>query len=295
MDALVFGASGIVGQYMRGSIPKGVTARFFRQNEDASHEGFDLARKLDELPRLLDAVMPDVVINLAGENRVDVVEREPDRHYSINVELPRRIASWCESASKHYLHISTQGVFSGQEPPYHPASPRNPVNAYGRQKKAAEDLVMQHRRWTIARLTFVLGIRLIETGRMNPVEDMIERTEQIQTSDRWFSPGFPWDVAASLWQIAQSRPEKLIHHIGLPVRVSRYDIAINLNRLCNLDRRIEAVDSGRFPDIAPRPIDTTWAPISDDRRDYIKELENGLNICYKLWLERQSKTRIGDR
>ena len=293
MKAVILGASGILGQHMRACVPIGVEPLWFRRQADALHMGFDLDRPDVELDALLSRLSPDLVINLAGENRVDVVEKDPEAFHRINVDLPMTLASWCHRSGAHYLHISTNGVFSGNEAPYGPGSPRNPVNRYGRQKMIAEDLVMKFDRWTIARLTFIVGVRLIDACRRNPAEDMLEKPRQIQTMDRWFSPCFAGDAASVLWRLAAGPATGEIFHIGLPFTTSRHQIAAHLNSLNGEVNEIEAVDSSRFPEIAPRPIDTTWAegalPAASGSAH--QAFVNGLSRCYQEWIDKKNGAR----
>ena len=76
MKVLILGASGIVGQHMRLCIPPGVEPIWVRRTPDPITLGYDLTDQ-DTLANLLTARNPDVVVNLAGESNVDLVEREP--------------------------------------------------------------------------------------------------------------------------------------------------------------------------------------------------------------------------
>ena len=86
MKVLILGASGIIGQHMRLSIPTEVKATFHRRYADANHIGCELGNV--EVRDMLDSVRPDVIVNLAGESRPDVVEEDPELHEWINFALP---------------------------------------------------------------------------------------------------------------------------------------------------------------------------------------------------------------
>lgn len=251
MKVLIFGASGIVGQHMRLRIPEGVEPVWYRKTEDPITLGCDLESDI-ELVSALNRHMPDVVVNLAGESNVDVVEKNPARYWVINVASPRLIAEWCETHKRRYVHVSSQAVFSGDNPPYGPKSPRKPVNEYGKQKVAAEDAVYGMGA-IIVRLSFVLGIRpLPNVGRRNPLEAMIAG-QVTQVNDRWFSPLMAEDAAALLWSAAKNSQRGDILHGGISQSVSRYEIARELGF------EAIAVEHESFPDIAPRPLDTRYA------------------------------------
>lgn len=243
MKVAILGASGIVGQHMRLHVPPGVKPSWFRQHRDLVTQA-GLAEGLMQ--------NPDVVVNLAGQSNVDIVEREPHDYSSINVLLPKKLAEWCEANGKKYVHVSSQAVFSGTQPPYFPSSVRRPVNEYGRQKLAAEDAVYGHGA-VLVRLSTVLGIRpLPHVGRTNPLEAILAG-QSPQVGDRWFSPLMAEDAALILWEAVLNAKPGAIYHCGVPERASRADVA-----------RSVGADSAEctsywFPDAAPRPIDTTYA------------------------------------
>lgn len=252
MKIVIFGASGIIGQHLRLCVPAGIEPIYIRRTADALHLGLDLT---DSIARnaFLELERPDVIINLAGESNTDAVERDPVKYVEINSRVPEHLADWCDENGAHLVHVSTQAVFSGKEPPYGPDSARQPVNCYGHQKLHAEKAVQKHRNWTIVRPTFVLGVRPVpKLGRANPLEQMLAGGHQKQVNDRWFSISLARDVAAKLWRAALEQPGGIIH-VGSG-RLSRFEIA----RKFVAESKIEAVSHCSFKGIAPRPIDTSY-------------------------------------
>lgn len=195
MRVAVLGASGVIGQHMRLYVPRGVEPVYFRQRADLLHRGMDEFRVEDF----------DVVVNLAGESRPDVVERNPEVYRDVNVRLPDNLALCCAAHGKRLVHISTQAVFSGHCPPYYSDDKAvmmdGQVNEYGRQKRDAEAAVVGQA--TILRPTFVLGIRPMPgIGRRNPLEQILEDQHQQQVWNRYFSVSFAADVAKEIWRAA---------------------------------------------------------------------------------------------
>lgn len=252
MKVLIFGASGIIGQHMRLCCPDGVQPIWYRQTVDPITRAIDLCDSA-ALAACLAEHDPDVIVNLAGESRPDVVERDSEAHDTLNVLAPIELAKWCGEHSRRLVHVSSQAVFGGDHAPYAAGpSPDNPVNQYGRQKLWAETQLLGKPHVRIVRPTFVLGIRpLPHVGRPNPIEQMLAgQTKQV--NDRWFSPLFASDAARMLWGIITHDDGQQIIHLGLPHRTSRYEVAKALGISA------EAVGHDSFPGIAQRPVDTTY-------------------------------------
>ena len=270
MKVLILGASGIIGQHMRLSIPTEVKATFHRRYADANHIGCELGSV--EVRDMLDSVRPDVIVNLAGESRPDVVEEDPELHEWINFALPCALVLY----PAYLVQVSTQAVFSGEEPPYGAYSAQRPVNAYGRQKTLVELILANTKHVSIVRPTFVLGVRpMQDTGRKNPIEQMLEG-QRNQVYDRWFSPSFAPDVADCLWETVLRQPGGILN-AGVPTRTSRWEIARELE----LDP--EPVRHEDFPGLAPRPKDTTYAEGSCHAMTF----EEGLQDCLNRYEHRQ--------
>ena len=238
MKVLILGAGGIVGQHMRLCVPGGVEPIWARRTADPISEGINLDLAASPWARLVD-IRPDVSVNLAGESSVDEVERNPLRYRYVNEGLPVDVANYCAQIGARLIHISSQAA-------------KDPVNAYGRQKLAAEQGLRGMPHVTVMRLTFILGIRpLPHVGRQNPLEAMIAG-QSPQVCDRWFSPLLAMDAADLIWEeIVKPSGERLIE-CGIPQRMSRFDIA----KMVNPD--VKRCSHDDFPGIAPRPIDTTY-------------------------------------
>jgi dTDP-4-dehydrorhamnose reductase len=288
---VVIGAGGIVGQHMMINKPDWADAVFTRR---VGKDGWvQLNVGEDDVAAWLDKIKPDVIINLAGQNIVDAVEENPDNYIGVNVDLPLLLARWINKNNRHLIQVSTQGIFSGENPEYSTSSKPHPVTWYGKQKALAEKLVMPYDNVQIARLTFVIGVRPFQdTGRKNPLELMLEQKSQLQVNDRFFSPVFASDAAEILWEKALScedKKEKIIH-IGNPIRCSRFSLANDLKESSDgkLDITIEPVSYTHFASDVARPRDTTWQAGSClYKTDYM----SGLNKYYLEWKKIQNEPR----
>ena len=282
-NVLILGGGGIIGQHMLLTEPSGYNCLITR-TEKTSNWWISFNSKTDNIKELLSEFKPDYIINLSGENRVDVVEKNPDSFYYINVNIPEMIADWCKNKKTYYIQCSTQGVFSGNNATYSPGDNPHPITEYGKQKRLAEQAASSIENSEIARLTFVLGIRPFQSvGRKNPLEDMIEKENQLQVDDRFFSPLFAHDAAEILWnKIIQNDSSEKIYHLGNPIRCSRFTIASDLMYNLNneLNNNVQPVSHETFIGLAQRPFDTTW---KKDGTIYIDSFEDGLIKSYWQW------------
>lgn len=277
VKAVILGGSGIIGQHMQLCIPDGITAAFFRRADDPIHDGIDLTDAGRTTERLA-AEAPHVVVNMAGENNPDTVERDPGAARTVNVAAAQQVAAFCAASGARHIYVSSQAVFGGDAPPYGADSSLAPVNAYGRQKAEAELLVrVACPLGVILRPTFILGVNPLPcAARPNPIEQMLAGQLR-QVADRWFSPLLARDAAALLWKIITGYHAGEIIHLGIPRRTSRHEIA----DLLGLE--VEAVKHEDFPGLAPRPVNTTYA----DGSWHVHGLHQGLADCRRYWDDRE--------
>lgn len=288
LKVAVFGCGGIIGTHMLISVPEDIEPYFVRKTHSPLADSLDLTNWPAALAWLNER-RPDVIINLAGESRPDVVERDPGASQDINVTLPLNLVEWCDSHGSHLIQVSSQAVYNGQHAPYSvDGLTEAPVNEYGRQK-AFVDYALLRRvppagNWTIVRPTFVLGIRPFPAiGRKNPAEAMLDGSQVHQVDNRFFSVSFAWDVAEVLWETARQRPSRKTVHVGNPGTVNRFGLA----QMLNPAQVFEPVTQEHFEatfGIAPRPRDTTYAD---------GHFSTPLNVGLK-WLAEEYQERVAD-
>jgi len=165
---LITGASGLVG------------SRFVELYADKyelitpSYPEFDLTKK-ETIKKYLDQKTPDVVIHLAAYTNVSEAENQRrDKNadcWKINVEGTESLISLVDSKKTHFIHISTDYVFSGSEEkpgPYkedeNPETDESKLTWYGFAKAEAERVVKKHcgDQTTILRLIYPVRARYDE-------------------------------------------------------------------------------------------------------------------------------------
>jgi dTDP-4-dehydrorhamnose reductase len=95
-----------------------------------------------EVKSVIQEIRPHCVIHAAGLTNVDVCEEDADLSDHVNVTLASNVAKACLEQETSLVHISTDHLFSGEHQSLSESSIVSPVNAYGRSKALAEEVVL---------------------------------------------------------------------------------------------------------------------------------------------------------
>ena len=104
----------------------------------------------------------DVVINTAAMTNVDACEAEQDACRKMNVDAVEYIikAMKMQTNNPHFIHLSTDFIFDGNNGPYRETDiPYPPNSVYAKSKYMSEKLVEKSElKWTIIRTMLVYGV-----------------------------------------------------------------------------------------------------------------------------------------
>lgn len=148
MKLLLTGASGLLGAATarsaaaQGAEVIGVVGRWPHAVPGVTRQiSLDLSAT-HALTTLAREIRPGAIINCAAVAEPSACDAAPALAQLVNVDLPATLASVAREIGARYVHVSTEQVFDGTEPPYSVAAPPNPLHRYGRQKLAAEQRVL---------------------------------------------------------------------------------------------------------------------------------------------------------
>ena len=97
---------------------------------------------LPSLNALLTAQAPNIIVNAAAYTAVDKAEADEATAYKINAEAVGLMADFARQSGALFVHYSTDYVFDGEKTAaYVEADNTNPQSAYGRSKRASEELI----------------------------------------------------------------------------------------------------------------------------------------------------------
>ena len=225
----------------------------------AEHEVYGFGREAldvrdpDACRDVLRRVRPDVVVHAAAYTAVDRAESEPDEAFRVNADGTRNIAMAAEEVGAKLCYVSTDYVFDGRKGrPYDEYDDTNPLNVYGRSKRAGEWLVQALcRKFFIVRTAWVYGAH-----GQNFVKTMLrlarERDVIRVVDDQVGSPTYTVDLADFLARLVVT-DRYGIYHATNAGSCSWYEFARAIFEEAGLHVRVEPCTTDEFPRPAPRP------------------------------------------
>ena len=157
MKALLLGSTGLLGQAMlRECDARGYrVASAARQNAPVAIDVVDAS----SLTSLLQADLPDVVINCAALTDIDNCEANPEAAWATNARPLAFLAEWARRHDRLLLHVSTDHYYTEGGPMAHDElAPIRLVNEYARSKFAGEAFALTVSNSLVLR-TSIVGIR----------------------------------------------------------------------------------------------------------------------------------------
>ena len=118
--------------------------------------GCDVTKSHD-LSNLFEITQPDIVINCVSSGQANLSSKEFEKNYSILALLPHRLAALCQIHKTRLIHVSTDGVFSGDSGNYTEQSIPDARDQYGKLKAMGE---LTHSN-TITLRTSIIGHELV--------------------------------------------------------------------------------------------------------------------------------------
>jgi len=215
--------------------------------------------KRDAVERCLAEADPDVVLNAAAYNHVDVAEQEPQAAYLVNALAVRNLAVGCRQIGARLVHFSTDYVFDGRlRRPYTEEDPTHPLSAYAVSKLAGEFYAQAYLdKVLVIRTSGVFGPAGRHTPRGNFPELMLRLASEGKpirvVEDHTASPTFAPLLASRTVDLVDGR-ERGIIHIGGGTPISWYDYARLIFRLAGIgDAKLKATNEREYNTPARRP------------------------------------------
>ncbi len=203
---------------------------------------------------------PQIVLNAAAYNQVDVAESEPQASFIVNALAVRNLALACRQLDARFVHFSTDYVFDGTAGrPYTESDATHPLGAYGVSKLAGELYAQAYLDAPlIVRTSGVFGPGGLQTARGNFVEVMMRLARSGQpirvVEDHVASPTYAPLLAARTIDLVEGGHTG-IFHVGGGTPISWFHYAQQIFRVALPAQAVElhATSEREYRTAARRP------------------------------------------
>lgn len=230
---LITGSNGLLGQKLvyrlknRSDIQLIATSK--GENRIADKQGYiyqslDITKKI-EVEKIISEYLPDVIINTAAMTNVDACEIQKELCRKLNVDAVNYLLEAVKQEELkhpnytcHFIHLSTDFIFDGENGPYDEKAQPNPLSFYGQSKLDAEKAVINSGlKYTIVRTIIVYGI-VDGMSRSNIVlwaREALMKGQKINVvNDQFRTPTLAEDLAEGCILIADKGASGIYHISG---------------------------------------------------------------------------------
>jgi dTDP-4-dehydrorhamnose reductase len=208
---------------------------------------------------LVQEFRPELIIHSAAERRPDICENDHTATDALNVAAVKVLADAATDAGAMLLYLSTDYVFDGTAPPYTTDAEPNPLNYYGKSKRAGEIAALESgARVCVLRVPILYGpVESIDESAVTTLARLLESKDEVLV-DHWAIryPTHVDDVAEAVADLIEllekneSIPE-ILHFSGAEA-FTKYEMVVAMAEACGRDashlKADPSVSAG-----APRP------------------------------------------
>ncbi len=265
---LITGGTGLLGVALQKTSPTNIEGFAVYSPERSLPEPLpfpiraaDVTNRI-QMQSIFEWAKPDIVIHTAAIGSVDFAERNREETRKVNVGGTEVVAALCQKFKSRLIYTSSNAVFDGHTPFYSETAPVSPINYYGQLKVEAENIVRESSvPWAIVRPILMYGWPY-QDERENPVAWWVRSLKDgksIKIVDNVFSKPLPaWLCAEVIWEVIRQLRTGIYHAAGRD-HLSLYQFALLTAEVFDLDANlITPVPDSYFPEIAPRPQDTSF-------------------------------------
>ncbi len=201
---------------------------------------------------------PQIVLNAAAYNQVDVAETEPAAAYQVNALAVRNLALACRQCGAQLVHFSTDYVFDGMAGrPYVESDPTHPLGAYAVSKLGGELYAQAYlANPLIVRTSGVFGPGALQTARGNFIELMLRLAGEGKpirvVEDHVASPTYAPLLAARTADLLEKGITGIVH-CGGGQPISWYDHARLIFKEAGLEPALKPTHDREYRTAARRP------------------------------------------
>jgi dTDP-4-dehydrorhamnose reductase len=219
----------------------------------------DLA-KPETIAAAIDSLRPDIFVNCAAYNFVDLAETEPAAAFLVNAWGVRALANACREVNCRLVHFSTDYVFgldASRTEPFSETDAPGPVSVYGLSKLAGEYFVRgADPRNLVIRTCGLYGAWGSGGKGGNFVETMLKLGRQGKplrvVDDQRCTPSSTVDVAEAAAELMRINAGGLFH-VTNGGSCTWFEFATEVFRQAKLTVDLMPIPSAEYPKPARRP------------------------------------------
>lgn len=228
---------------------------------------------------------PDLIINLAAMTDLEECEKEYNRCIDSNYIGCVNLYKYANSIRIPYVFISTAGVFGGEKDFYEDDDKPNPLGVYAKSKVLSEEYLQN----TGFNNTWVFRAGWMMGGGKDKDKKFVNKfMKQVRAGkkhihvvdDKLGTPTYCKDFANSIKRHLDEDLPFGLYNMVSKGDASRYDAAIKIKELLNLDVDIIKVDSDFFKEeyFASRPLSERLInkKLDDMGRNYMRNWDEAL-------------------
>ena len=238
---------------------------------------------------LVDAVLtpfrPDIIINLAAMTDLEECEKEYNRCIDSNYIGCVNLYKQATKFEIPYVFISTAGVFGGEKDFYIDDDKPDPLGVYAKSKVLSEEYLQNtgfNNTW-VFRAGWMMGGGIKKDKKFvnKFMKQVLGGKKQIHVvDDKLGTPTYCKDFANSIKRHLDEDLPFGLYNMVSKGDASRYDAAIKIKELLNLDVDIVKVDSDFFKEeyFATRPLSERLInkKLDDMGRNYMRNWDEAL-------------------
>lgn len=262
---LVTGGAGTVARHLVLAAPDDAELVLTERNTPVAGDVAARAAAIERVDLRDRVAVQDLLRRSAADVVVHTAYSSHER--SDVVDASAAVAGACAQQRVELVHLSTDVVFGGTDPPYAEGAPLDPVSDYGRWKAQAEaTAVAAVPSVCITRTSLVVALDPPDRSS-GALLRALAAGEPVQLfHDEWRQPIRAGDLAAELWALlALPGPQRAgVWHLPGPEVLSRMELGLRLAEAAGVPiTTVRAASVAEHP--TPRPADLTLAAVRRDR------------------------------
>lgn len=182
--------------------------------------------------RVIGPIAPEVIINCAADNRVDLAQTAPLPPLAANAWAVATLARLAGDFGATFVHYSTDFVFDGEtHRPYTEGDAPNPRSVYGMTKLLGEMLAADAPRHYVLRVESLFGGHT-GSSSIDRLRSLMESGQPaVAFSDRVVSPSLVDDVAAATRAMIEGRAPVGLYHCVNTGHATWFEVIDHLRQL----------------------------------------------------------------